>query len=247
MEPEGMGRMKDEIAVAAIREVARAAEAAHEAVQTYIRETDVPTAEEAHAIVDRVLLDHECHSPEGHIIAPGLQAVEPHEHGHGVINEGVSIVIDIFPQSKKSGYFADMSRTICKGVPSGEVKRVYDVVLAAQERAIGMLEVGRPYADLHNEVVTYFEKAGYETRGEGKEFKYEEGFVHALGHGVGKNVHEAPRISPRSEDIIEVGDVITLEPGLYYKDIGGVRIEDMFYMTEDGPEALTLLPKVFIL
>lgn len=239
-------RKKDEAAIAKIREAVCAAEAAHEAVRNYIREEKEPTAKRAHEVIDETLSDYECESPEGHIVAPGLQAVEPHEHGHGIIPEGVSVVIDIFPQSKDTRYFADISRTICKGTPSAEIQKLYDAVLAAQEIAIGMLEAGRPYADLHNAVVKYFEKEGYETRGQGKEFKYEEGFVHALGHGVGQKVHERPLISPRSEDIAEVGDVVTLEPGLYYKGLGAVRIEDMFLVTEDGPVALTQFPKEFV-
>lgn len=239
-------RKKSDVAIALIRKVVLAAEAAHEAAREYIRDTERPTADEAHQRIDDILSDYECESPQGHIVAPGLQAVEPHEHGHGVIQEGVSVVIDIFPQSKESGYFADMSRTLTKGTPSAELQKLYDTVLAAQELAIGMLEPGRPYAALHNAVVEYFTKEGYETRGKGKEFSYEEGFVHALGHGVGKKVHEVPIISPRSEEVIEVGDVITLEPGLYYKHLGAVRIEDMFLITKDGPEALTRFPKEFV-
>lgn len=239
-------RKKNAPEVEMIRDVVLAAEAAHEAVHAYIRDTDAPSADEAHSIIDRVLQLHECTSPHGHIVAAGLKAVEPHEKGSGDIRSGEAIVVDIYPQSKKTGYFADMSRTLCKGAASTELKKLYDAVFASQELAIGMLEVGRPYADLHNAVVAYFNKAGYETRGKGKEFSYEEGFVHALGHGVGKNVHEAPRISPKSTDVIEAGDVITIEPGLYYKEVGGVRIEDMFYMHDDGPVALTGLPKVFM-
>src|SRR5262249_1047898 len=103
--------------VAAMEETQRATEAAMQAVIDYIRTNKARTSEEVHAIIDKTLAEFDCESPKGHIVAGGLQAHEPHEHGTGVLRKHEAIVIDIFPRSKKSGYFADMTRTICVGKP----------------------------------------------------------------------------------------------------------------------------------
>ena len=110
---------------------------------------------------------------------------------------------------------------------------------------MAMIQPGVPCADIHNAVVHYFKKAGYETSGSGKEFSYAEGFVHSLGHGVGKEIHEAPHISGKSTEVLQEGDIITIEPGLYYKNVGGIRLEDLLYVTADGYENLTTFPKKF--
>src|SRR4051812_39749182 len=96
--------------IAAIEETQRATTAAMKAVISYLRTASAPTCEEAHALIDKVLLEYDCESPTGHIVAPGSQAAEPHERGSGPISRGVAIVIDIFPRNKKTGYFADMTR-----------------------------------------------------------------------------------------------------------------------------------------
>src|SRR4051794_16643048 len=112
-----MARQKTPEEVIAMEEAQLAAEAAMAAVISYLRSSAAPTSEEAHAIIDKALSEHDCESPEGHIVAGGEQAVEPHEKGHGPINRGEAIVIDIFPRSKKTGFFADMTRTVCIGEP----------------------------------------------------------------------------------------------------------------------------------
>jgi Xaa-Pro aminopeptidase len=232
--------------VAMIEEVQRAVEDAAGKVIEYLKTDRAPTSEKCHTIIDEVLASYGCESPEGHIVAGGLQSAEPHNEGNGILLKGTPIVIDIYPRSKTTGYFADMSRTVCLGAPPERLQKMHDAVLAVQELAIGMVRPGTKCIDIQNAVETYFTEQGFMTSGKGKEFAYAEGFVHGIGHGVGLKIHEAPRIGRGSQDILAEGDVITIEPGLYYKDTGGVRIEDMVLVTKDGCRNLTTFPKQFI-
>jgi len=240
---ESAKKKKDQ--VEAMRKTQKATEAAMQAVILYLRSTKNPTSEGAHKIIDTVLEKHGCESPEGHIVASGTQAVEPHEKGKGPIKRGVAIVIDIYPRSKATGYFADMSRTVCIGPASAEVKKMYDTVLDAQKLAISMIKPGTRCSDIQDSVEKLFMERGYKTSGKGKEFKFAKGFVHSLGHGVGLDIHEAPRIAKGSKDILKEGDIITIEPALYYPELGGIRIEDMALVTENGFENLTDFSKQF--
>ncbi len=231
----------------AIRHVQKATEAAMKAVVTYLQSSKKPTSEEAHEIIDSVLEKYECESPEGHIVSSGRQSAEPHEKGSGVIKKAVPIVIDIYPRSKTTGYYADLSRTVCIGKPSARLQKMYDAVLKAQELAISMIKPKAKGVDIQNAVDALFNEKGYKTSGKGKEFKFAQGFVHSLGHGVGKKIHQKPRISRRSTDVLKVEDIITIEPALYYPGIGGIRIEDMLIVTKNGSKNLTRFPKTFII
>lgn len=238
-------RKKTKDQIEAMRKTQKAAEAAMQAVVSYIRSADNPTSDEAHKIIDEVLEKHGCESPEGHIVASGAQAVEPHEKGKGPIKRGVPVVIDIYPRSKATGYFADMSRTVCIGSASEDIKRMYSAVLDAQELALSMIKPGIKCSNIQDSVEKLFVERGYKTSGKGKEFQFAKGFVHSLGHGVGLDIHEMPRISKGSKDVLEAGDVITIEPALYYPDLGGIRIEDMVLVREEGAENLTDFSKKF--
>jgi len=238
-------RKKGPKQVGHIKEVQSVVRKAMTAVISYLQTSETPTSEEAHAIIEATLDIYNCHSPQGHIVAGGKQSAEPHEIGRGHIKKGVPIVIDIFPQSKKSGYFADMSRTVCIGKPPAELKKMYDAVLAAQELAISLIKPGVSTKEIQYLVEEFFDNEGYVTSGVGKEFEFAEGFVHGLGHGVGLNVHEEPHLSRRGSGVLLEGDVITIEPGLYYKNIGGIRIEDMLLVTATGSKNLTNFSKTF--
>lgn len=229
--------------IKAMRQVQAAAEVAMAEVIDYVKHKHHPTKEVAHQIIDDILAKHNYTSPEGHVVASGPESAEPHANGAGMIIDGEPIVIDIFPQSIETGYFADITRTVSKGTPSAELQRMYDVVVVAQELATELVRPGVKGAAIHEAVVDFFKENGFVTSGAGSEFPYGEGFVHSLGHGVGKTLHEVPRLGERSTDVLEVGDVITIEPGLYYQDVGGVRMEDMLLVTETGYEHLTHFPK----
>jgi len=230
-----------------IKAVQYATEEAMQGVITYLQSTARPTSEEAHQVIDSILNEHSCESPEGHIVAAGIQSSEPHEIGKGEIARSVPIVIDIYPRSKENGYYADMSRTVCLGTPSKELQKMYDCVLAAQELAISLLKPGVACATIQESVDNFFTTNGYVTSGKGKEFKFKEGFVHSVGHGVSKKLHDTPRIGRGSTDIFKEGDVVTIEPGLYYENVGGVRIEDLLVITPEGAKNLTNFSKTFCL
>jgi len=231
----------------AIEIVQKAVEFAMIAAEEYLRTAKDPTSEATKTIIGAVLNEHNCESSEGLIVARGPMNYEPHEEGTGALLPGVPIVIDIYPRSKATGYFADMTRTVCIGTPSQELQKMYDTVLAAQELAITMIAPGVRGADIHQVVWEFFIQAGYETSGKGKLFTYAEGFVHSVGHGVSMKVHDMPRLGAKSTDILQVGDVITIEPGLYYSHIGGVRLEDLLVVTEDGYKNLTQYKKELVI
>jgi Xaa-Pro aminopeptidase len=137
-------------------------------------------------------------------------------------------------------YFADMTRTVIYGEPSKKLKEMYEAVRAAQEKAFEMIKPGISAANVHNEVCKTFEKLGYDTYKRGSKV----GFIHSTGHGVGLDVHELPGIG-ETEVLLETGNVITVEPGLYYPEIGGIRLEDLVLVTENGSENLTSIEKKF--
>jgi Xaa-Pro aminopeptidase len=223
----------------AVKEVQYAVEQAIDAVIEYLKTTEYPTSEKAHNIIDETLTKYNCESPENHIVAGGKQAVDPHEEGTGILERNKPIVIDIYPRSKNTGYYADMTRTVCLGEAQEKTKVMYNHVLQAQQLAASMLKPSVPCADIQKTVERFFESKGYETRGTGQEFKYEEGFVHGVGHGVSKILHDSPRIGRETTDILKEGDIVTIEPGLYYHDLGGIRIEDMYLITDKGSEKIT--------
>ena len=134
-----------------------------------------------------------------------------------------------------------MSRTVLKGKASPEKKRLYDTVLAAQEEAIGSVCDGADGQNIHARILERFAQAGYKT---GLIDGRMQGFFHGTGHGVGIDIHEAPRIG-KTGSLLTTGQVVTVEPGLYYPGIGGVRIEDMVLVEPGGCRNLTNFPKVF--
>jgi Xaa-Pro aminopeptidase len=177
---------------------------------------------------------------EGIIISHGAQAAIPHHAGSGVLRAHESIVCDIFPRGKENFYFADMTRTFCKGTHSEELQLIYDKVKEAQEKAISMIKPGASGKTIHEECYRIFTERGFVTT-------REEGFTHSTGHGVGLEIHESPPRISFAECIFLPGDVVTVEPGLYYPAFGGVRIEDMVLVTEDGHRNLTQFEKILFI
>ncbi len=177
------------------------------------------------------------------IVAGGNQAVDPHERGTGPLKANQAIIIDIFPKNEKTGYWGDLTRTFCKGTPPNELNKMYKTVLHAQKEALQNVKAGISCDQIHQNINKHFENSGYITeRVNNKNI----GFIHGTGHGVGLDIHEAPRIG-KSGDVLMAGDVITIEPGLYYPGIGGIRIEDTICITSKGYDSLGECPKKFIL
>lgn len=238
--------------LACLRQAQRAAaQAMHAAIQC-IRAADVSprgellragrklTADDIREVIDHVLLAHDCIAHETNV-ACGQQSADPHERGFGVIRAGEPIVMDIFPRHRRHGYWGDITRTIVKGRAPARLARMYRVVRAAQQQALKQLKAGVSAARIHMDIERLFERSGFKTgivNGEA------EGFIHSTGHGVGLEIHESPTISPAGPKL-KCGQVVTIEPGLYYKEIGGVRIEDTVVVTKTGFRYLATCEKPF--
>jgi Xaa-Pro aminopeptidase len=152
------------------------------------------------------------------------------------------IVVDIFPFGKKDRYFEDMTRTFVKGRPTKKMQEMYDLVLEAQEAALGAIKEGVTGKYVDDIVCDIFEKHGYGT----PRTKSKTGYIHSTGHGVGLEIHEPPRLSQTGTKTLKAGMVVTVEPGLYLPDVGGVRIEDIVVVTKTGCKNLTKYPKELI-
>ena len=174
------------------------------------------------------------------IVAGGRQACDPHEPGHGPLRANEPIVLDVFPRSCKTGYFGDITRTIVRGRATEAARRLYDTVARAQEFAFAQLRPQTKAVDVHKAVQTFFDSQGYKT---GKRNGRLQGFFHGTGHGLGMEIHEAPRIRVDSHDVLAAGHVVTIEPGLYYSEIGGIRLEDVGAITAQGAINLTKFEK----
>lgn len=172
------------------------------------------------------------------IVAGGLQACDPHEHGHGPLKANELIIVDIFPRIMKTGFHGDMTRTYLKGQPSKDQSALVEAVRHAQRRALSCIRAGANGSDVFKQAKDVFDKKGFET---GQERGRNVGFFHGLGHGLGLEVHEYPRVGTENS-ILEEGHVVTVEPGLYYPSIGGCRIEDVVLVTSVGARLLSRHP-----
>ena len=148
--------------------------------------------------------------------------------------------MDGFPRHATSRYFADITRTVVKGAASAKVRKMFDAVKAGQEIAFRMITDGVDGSAVHKAIMDSFEALGFKTGEQGGRMQ---GFFHGTGHGVGLEIHEPPRVGSQP-DILRAGMVVTVEPGLYYLDAGGIRIEDMVVVRPNGCEVLTKAPKV---
>jgi Xaa-Pro aminopeptidase len=167
-------------------------------------------------------------------IAAGLNGAKPHaEPGEHTIEANTLVVADW--GARLDGYCSDATRTLATGEPPKELERIYAVCLEAQLAAVAGISPGMTGAEADRLARTVIEDAGYGER-----------FGHGLGHGVGMAVHEAPRLSTESADVLEAGQIVTIEPGIYLPGLGGVRIEDLAVITETGVELLTSFPKDLI-
>ncbi len=201
-----------------------------------LRYEDEPlTAERVKEEIEVTLLREGC-ALEETIVAGGRQGADPHERGHGPLPADEPIVIDVFPRDKETKYHADMTRTFVVGEASEEVRHRHDLTVEAMEAAIEAVEPGTTGGAVHDTVCDVYEAAGYETLRSNPEA--DTGFIHSTGHGVGLDVHELPPVAPGGGEL-EPGNVITIEPGLYDPDVGGMRVEDLVVVTEDGCENLT--------
>ena len=248
--PERKVKTKEEISK--LRKSQQAAVAAMNAATTLIGSAkidhknrlligkEILTSERVRQRIHKTLIDHDCAGIET-IVAGGDQGTDPHERGYGPLYAGQSIILDIFPRSEKTGYWGDLTRTVCRGKANAELKKLYNAVKAAQAAALRAVKPGICADEVHTAAKEVFEQRGYETK---VEQGAHVGFIHGTGHGVGLDIHEFPRVGTSGE-MLEVGHVITIEPGLYYPGLGGVRIEDTIVVTEKGWRYLASCPKKF--
>jgi Xaa-Pro aminopeptidase len=175
--------------------------------------------------------------PANTIVAGGDQACDPHERGSGPLRANSLIILDIFPRDAKSGYFGDMTRTVVRGRANDEQRRLWQTVREGQELALRKMKPNVDGLELHNEVKQFFTDRGFPTEvRDGKQV----GFFHGTGHGLGLEIHEFPRFQ---KTVFKVGQVLTVEPGLYYPGLGGVRIEDVAVVTKSGNRLLSRFEK----
>ncbi|HEU5125203.1 MAG TPA: Xaa-Pro peptidase family protein [Verrucomicrobiae bacterium] len=198
------------------------------------------TSEKLRSIIDTAILQT-CGLANHTIVAGGKQGCDPHEPGHGPLSANEPIILDIFPRSQKTGYFGDITRTVVRGRASESVRKLYDTVLQGQRLAFQKVRAGTKTQEVHQAVQDYFVAQGYKT---GKRNGRMEGFFHGTGHGLGLEIHEAPRMGATSTGKLVAGQVVTVEPGLYYPSIGGVRLEDVALVTDRGARNLTRFEKV---
>jgi Xaa-Pro aminopeptidase len=202
------------------------------------------TSEDVRSAMKAVCSGLGCDLPDDVIVSHGAQGAVGHEPGHGPIPAGEGVIVDIWPRDRISRCWADMTRTFVAGggEPAAELAEYWQLTHAALEASFKAVRAGADCQEIYGLSCEPFERAGYLTqRSKPEGSKLEEGYFHSLGHGVGLEVHERPNLG-RTPDTLIVGDVITLEPGCYRKGFGGVRLEDLVLVGEDGPERLTDFP-----
>jgi Xaa-Pro aminopeptidase len=207
-----------------------------------VHDGEVLTSERVRQEIEITLLRDGCALDET-IVACGSDAADPHERGSGPLRPDETIIVDIFPRDKDTKYHADMTRTFVVGEPDDRAREWYDLTHEAVQAALDAVEPGTTGEDVHDAVCDVYEDAGEPTLR--SDDQTETGFVHNTGHGVGLDVHEQPMVGPTGGEL-EPGHVITIEPGLYDPAVGGVRIEDLIVVTEDGYENLTDYPKELV-
>lgn len=196
------------------------------------------TSEDLRGVVDSTILKLGG-IPVHTICAGGDQAVDPHEGGRGPLRAHAPIVMDIFPRSQATGYFGDLTRTVVRGRASEKLKEVYALVEEGTELGHRSIREGADGRSIHNDILALFDSRGFKT---GMKAGRMQGFFHGTGHGLGLEIHEAPSISRRGS-LLKAGHVVTVEPGLYYLGLGGVRIEDVALVTKTGSRNLTRVAK----
>ncbi len=230
---EGLRAVKDDGELAKIRRAARAAERAFEALtaETWVGRTEKDAAWRLRQLMHAHGAD-EVSFPTH--VASGPNASLPHSEPTDKVIETRSFVLADFG-AKIDGYCSDCTRTLATGPLPKELRRMYDVCREAQEAAVAEIKAGMTGVDADAVARRIIDEAGYGDK-----------FGHGLGHGVGLEIHEAPRLSTESGDTLEAGNVVTIEPGIYAPGLGGVRIEDLAVVRDDGVELLTSFPKDLI-
>ena len=247
-------RSKDSEELAWLREAQRATEGAMQrACETVARATAAAdgtllhegaplTAERLRTIIDVHLLGQGYENPES-IVACGAQGADCHDHGHGVLRTGEPVIVDIFPRNRKTLYNGDMTRTVVHGAISPELARMHAAVVEAKRDAIRAVRAGVTGQSVHEATLAALTRHGFAA---GQPVEPRVAVIsHGTGHGIGLEVHEPPLLAMKGPELV-VGDVLTVEPGLYALGIGGIRIEDMVAVTATGCENFNTLQESLV-
>ena len=197
------------------------------------------TVRDVKLALDHFLLDNDAESAEDAIIAVGKKGFDWHYLGlpEDKLKAGVPIIMDVFPRLKREFYVADVTRTVVKGTTPPKVKEMFDAVLAAADAVIDALTAGAKIDDVNLECFNTLKKHGFNSTRLDPEAV--EGMTHGLGHGIGLAIHEEPSLYNR-ESFYEDGNVLAIEPGVYLKEFGGVRMENDYVVTKGKPIRTTL-------
>src|SRR5262245_51340577 len=227
---EGLRAVKDEGEIERVRRATRAADHAFHALtaEAWVGHTERELAWRLRTLMHAHGVDHLSFETA---ILSGANGAKPHADPGDLLVERNTLVVADWG-ARVDGYCSDCTRTLATGPLPGELKRAYDVCLEAQLAAIAGIRPGMTGVEADRLGRDVIEAAGFG-----------DNFGHGLGHGVGVEIHEAPRLSTESSDTLEVGNVITIEPGIYLPGVGGVRIEDLAVVREHGVEVLTSFPK----
>ena len=233
-ETDNIRRAKSDEEKECILTAQKIAENAFEHILTFIKPG--VTEKQIALELDFYMLSHGAEAVSFETIAvTGAKSSMPHGvPDETVVKNGDFITMDFGAVCK--GYHSDMTRTVAVGEVTEEQKTVYETVLKAQKNALSVLKKGLPCSEADKAARDIIDNAGYGDY-----------FGHSTGHGVGVEIHENPTLAPKSTDILEIGDVVTVEPGIYLPGKFGVRIEDMALITENGYENLTSSPKELII
>jgi Xaa-Pro aminopeptidase len=206
-----------------------------------VHDGEVLTSEAVRARIRDVCAERGAPADDDIIVAGGAAGATGHENGTGPLPAGAPVIVDIWPRDERSGCYSDMTRTfVSGGEPAGDVARWHALAQTALERVYDRLRPGVTGRELFGAACDVFEEAGeltQRTKPEGEILR--DGFFHSLGHGVGLEVHEEPALGRTGADPLVPGDVLAIEPGCYRNGYGGVRLEDLVLVTEDGYERLT--------
>jgi len=244
-------RRKNDVEIAGLRRAQKACEAALDVARAMLRDAtwngslvlggEPLTSERIKLEVERVFSEHGV-AAEHLIVSHGPQTAVGHDEGSGALLPDEPIVFDLFPRDKATGVYTDMTRTYVVGAPSDELLEFHRLSKEALELAVAAVKPGVNGKQLMKIVCDFFGEHGYPTQLTKEEGAVlEDGFFHSLGHGVGLEVHERPNLGRVGDDLVP-GDVIALEPGLYRAGYGGVRLEDIAIVTEDGVDVVTDYP-----
>jgi Xaa-Pro aminopeptidase len=234
-------RSKNDAELAGIRRAQRAADAAMAAARDLLR-AGPPTCERVKQELDRVVSEHDC-MLEVAIVSHGAQTAIGHDLGSGQIAEDEPVIVDLAPRDRETGCYADMTRTFVVGEPPADLVEWHRLCLEALDDALARVRPGAQDADLFRATSELFRAHGHPTILDKEDgVPLEDGFYHSLGHGVGLEVHELPYLGQLPKNRLVAGDVLAIEPGTYRRGFGGVRLEDLVLVTEDGCENLTAFP-----